>query len=118
MDIPLNVVRKGESAINEYIELTDEKGSLSEKSWEEGRNFRKLIKELNILVKNYDREIISTSNPHRDSEGKWVLPDIAKLSLITDQVWTLQKNMETSLSNFIDSTYKYIEAHEKLEKLQ
>jgi hypothetical protein len=118
MNIPIEVVRQGDEAVNRFMELAERKG----KSYSANRKaLNKFLDQMTIIkgaIRTFENKHIHISNPYfSDNYDKWILPDFKELSQITDEIWTYQKNLETLLNDIYTGTFEYIEVTEELDKL-
>jgi hypothetical protein len=118
MNIPLYIVKKGEAAVNKYVELAKQEKELYEKNYELADEIRKQIRLMNNVTNDFIKDWVYLGSPSfNEEEGEWTLPDINKVSRLNDEIWTLQHNLETALVEFSESSYKYINVSEKLKEL-
>jgi chaperonin cofactor prefoldin len=118
MDIPIEVVRKGEESVNKYIELSERQNKLYNVNSKAFTNFFVQIKNIKKAIKEIEDARLYTANPYfKDKENEWKLPEFETMSKFVDAIWTYQKNLETSLSDLGYGVYDYIKVYEELDKL-
>jgi hypothetical protein len=119
MDIPLEIVNQGKEAIEKYVELRNKKDEVSEVNYKSYRKMQDQITKIEKAIKEYCKDYTFSGRPYfSDKDEEWKIPDIEKMSKLTDAIWTYQKNMETALSDYASSCYDFIKVSEKLEELE
>jgi hypothetical protein len=117
MNIPLEVVEKGKEAVNKYVELSEKKDNLYGLNSKSARNFFNQISDIYQAIEEFNSAYRHTGNPYYSIEKeKWIVPSFDKLSRITDEIWTKQKNMENSLLDYIEACHEYVKVSDEINK--
>jgi hypothetical protein len=118
MNIPIEIVRKGEETVNKYVELKNKKDQLYKINNETFKKFFDQIENIKVSISNLHSMNLYRSNPVFNKEtNQWELPNLQTMSNFSDAIWTFHKNIETVLNEYGVNVYEYTKVCDELEKL-
>lgn len=64
-------------------------------------------------------EYLDLGTPYlHDEKNEWKLPDIKRVSNLSNEIWTYQRNLDTALSDYGECIQEYIRIYEELNKIK
>lgn len=120
MNIPLQVVQKGQHSVQKYIEINNEIDDIEKKYRPLEEEYEELLHNTHDLT-NYD------PRPKKNNYHYIGLPyirrydsrqtDLVTMSRVTDALWTTQNRMHDVVMEMAGMVHRYTELHEQLDEI-